>query len=266
MTRIVTASLLWFFAGVVLLCVSAPLDSRTANTVCNKSNSGVPSTPMEAALDELQRRFPNQIVIAFEEFADEQRPACEPHIDLGPPGTTLAGAVERVRKADSRYRVGLTNGRLVHVCPAHGTADPAGLLDLPLKNFAVPPDDCLHSAMTDGIEHGRASSYTPEVGEFLNKKQEEWDRSHGSTPRGVLGNILGDCYPSSRPGSPVYPAVTLRRALDIMALRSLQVARGEARCNGPDYITIKALSWKYRFRRNPLSANGLGGVPIFQAF
>lgn len=265
MTRIVTASLLCLFVSLVLFCVSAPLDSSTT-TACDKSTSGVPSTPMEAALHELQRRFPNQIVVAFEEFADEQRPACEPHIDLGPPGTTLAAAVERVRKADTRYRVELTNRRLVHVSPAHGTADSVGLLDLPLKNFAVPPDDCLHSAMTDGIARGNASSYTPELGEFLTKKQEEWDRNHGNPSKGTVGSILGDCYPNSRPGGPVYPLVTLRQALDIMALRSLQVTRGEVHSNGPGYITIKALSWQYRFRRNPLSANGLGGVPVFQVF
>ncbi len=221
---------------------------------------------MEAALDELRRRFPDQIVIGFEEFADEQRPACEPHIDLGPPGTALAEAIERVRQVDGKYVVESLRGRGLYVFPAHGSADPPDLLDLALHNFAVPPDDCLQSAMTDGIARGRMASYTPELGDFLWKRQEKWDRSHGHEPGGIIGSILGDCYPSSRPGSPTYHNVTLRESLWIMALRSLQVARGEARSNGPDYIKVRPLSWKYRFRRDAESDTGLGGVPVFQTF
>lgn len=257
-------SVLLLFVAAMLLCVSAAVDPGSA--ACDGSSAGVPSTPMEASLDELRRRFPNQIVIGFEEFADEQRPACQPHIDLGPPGITLAEVLERVRQVDTRYRIELLSGRLVHVYPAHGTADPPGLLDLELHNFGVPPDDCLESAMTDGIARYGLFSYTPELGVLLTKRQEDWDRSHGNPPRGMIGSILGNCYPSSRPGSPMYHNVTLRKALDIMAMRSLQVARGEARSNGPYYVTVKALSWKYRFRRDPESDTGLDGVPIFQTF
>ena len=141
----------------------------------------------------------------------------------------------------------------MHVSPAHGTADPPGLLDLKLRNFGVPPDDCLESAMTNGITRGPAASYTPELGTFLWQQQQVWDRRHGNAPRGTIGSILGDCYPSSRPGSPMYHNVTLRKALNIMATRSLQVARGEARSNGP-------------YTSNPkLSPGSIASVAILQA-
>lgn len=280
-------SLLVLFIAALLLCLAVPIDptshtgassygvplatddkssSGVSAGACDRSVSGIPSTPIEAALDELRRRFPNQVVIAFEEFANEQRPTCEPHVDLGPPVTTLHQALDRVREVDARYRVELLKGRLVHVYPADDTADPPGLLDLAVRNFAVPPDDCLGSAMADGIARGRTVSYTPEVGEFLWRQQMDWDRRHGNPPRGTVGSILGDCYPSSRPGSPVHRNLTLRQALNIMAKRSLQVARGEARSNGPNYIEVKALSWKYRFRSDPQSDTGLGGTPVFQTF
>jgi hypothetical protein len=257
-------SVLLVVVAAMLLCLSAAVDPATA--ACDRSSSGVPSTPMEAALEQLRRRFPNQIVIGFEEVSDEQRPACEPQIDLGPPWSSVGEALERVQEVDPKYRVELLPGHLVHVSPARGTADPPGLLDLVLRNFGVPPDDCLESAMTDGIARGTAASYTPELGDFLWHQQEAWDRSHGNPPRGIIGSILGDCYPSSRPGNPMYHNVTLRKALNIMATRSLQVARGEARSNGPYYVTVKALSWKYRFRSDPASDTGLGGNPIFQTF
>jgi hypothetical protein len=51
-----------------------------------------------------------------------------------------------------------------------------------------------------------------------------------------------------------------------MATRSLQVARGEARGNGPAYAKVRALSWKYRFRREAESDTGLGGTLLFQVF
>src|SRR6185312_4575850 len=94
----------------MLLYVSAAVEPGKTNAVCDRSSSGVPSTQMEAALDELRRRFPNQIVIGFEEFASEQRPACEPRINLGPPGTTLNQALKRVWQVDAKYRVEIMNG------------------------------------------------------------------------------------------------------------------------------------------------------------
>jgi len=103
---------------------------------------------MEAALDELRRRFPNQFVIGFEELFDP-RPESEPHIDLGPADTPFAAALERVRHIGPQYRVALLEGRLVHVYPAKETADPLHLLDLRIKEFLMPPDSCLASAIAN---------------------------------------------------------------------------------------------------------------------
>jgi hypothetical protein len=262
--RVLIVSVLLLVAGSALSCKAAlPLGS---NSGCRHDH--VTSTAMEAALDELRKRFPNEIVIGFEEFRDDPRPDCEPKIDLGPPATNLNQAIERVRQADPKYHVEL-EGKLLHVQPENGMADPAGLLDLRLPSFAVPPDDCLESAMTDGIARYRDSSYTPQLNEFLRQRQEEWDHVHHPTDnpqRGVIGSILGACYPGSRPGSPTYHNITLRKALDIMALRSLQITRGEARSNGPYYFQPKALSWKFRFRRDPDADNGIGGDFMFQVF
>ena len=69
----------------------------------------VPSTPMEAALDALRTRFPNQVVVAFEELRDT-RPGGEPHVDLGPPDSSLKQVVDRIRHANPKYKVDLQTG------------------------------------------------------------------------------------------------------------------------------------------------------------
>ena len=92
----------------------------------------VVSTPMDAAVDALRARFPDQIVVGFEELWDA-RQATEPQVDLGPPDSSLKHALGRIRRANPRYNVDLLEGVLVHVYPAHGTADPLSLLDIKLR-------------------------------------------------------------------------------------------------------------------------------------
>jgi hypothetical protein len=64
----------------------------------------------------------------------------------------------------------------------------------------------------------------------------------------------------------VHRNITVRDALNLMAERSLQVSRGEVTPNDPIYPPYKPVSWKFRFRREPDSATGLGGIPLFQTF
>ena len=104
----------------------------------------VPSTPMEAALEALRSRFPNQVVIGFEELWNG-RPVREPQIDLGPVNSTLEQVLARIRRENPKYEIELLQGSLVHFHPAHDTADPAGLLDLRRREFFFPPDDCVAS-------------------------------------------------------------------------------------------------------------------------
>ena len=122
----------------------------------------VPSTPIEAALADLRHRFPNQVVIGLEELWDIQ-PDREPEVDLGSPNATLQQVLARIRQRNPNYRIDLIPGGLVHVYPAHNTADPAGLLDLRLPEFFLPPDDCLPQQMLymdSPLDH---FSYTPEL-------------------------------------------------------------------------------------------------------
>jgi len=78
---------------------------------------------MEASIDALRARFPNQIVVGFEELWDP-RPDSEPNVDLGPPGSSLQDVLARIHTANPNYKIDLLPGNLVHIYPAHGTADP----------------------------------------------------------------------------------------------------------------------------------------------
>ena len=105
----------------------------------------VRSTPIEKALEELLARFPNRLVIGFEELFD-QRPETEPQVDLGPKDSSLGEVLNRIRKIDAEYRIELLPGGMVHVYPAQQTADPAGLLDIQLREFSMPQDSCLRAS------------------------------------------------------------------------------------------------------------------------
>ena len=52
-----------------------------------------------------------------------------------------------VRSREQSYKVELLAGGLVDVYPAHGTADPLGLLGIRLHEFFLPPDDCPQQQM-----------------------------------------------------------------------------------------------------------------------
>jgi hypothetical protein len=225
----------------------------------------VPSTPLEAALDALRSRFPNQVVIGFEELWDV-RPQREPQIDLGPANSTLEQVLARIRRENPKYKIELLQGSLVHVHPAHDTADPAGLLDLRLREFFFPPDDCVAQQMLN-MDSCAAFSYTPELSRYLcEHKMAAWHREHGKEPFGVAGDFLGDCEPAHHRHEPIYHDITVREALNLMAIRSLQVASGQVPTNAPIWAKRNPISWKYRFRRDPDADTGLGGVPIIQTF
>jgi hypothetical protein len=232
---------------------SPPTDSTSTQTI-------VTSTPIEKVLDDLRARFPNSIVIGFEELFDP-RPDSEPQVDLGPQGLALAQVLNRVRSIDPKYRIELLPGRLVHVYPARETADPIGLLDIRLRQFSMPQDSCLPQA----IEHIDVRGYASELSEFLAKRKSTWYRNHSPEVPGQVGDILGNCFPLAAPG-PVHRNITVRDALNLMAQRSLQVSRGGVTPNDTIYPPYKPLSWKFRFRREPSADSGLGGIPLFQTF
>ena len=231
----------------LLTMVSATAEPRPAT---------VPSTPMEAALDALRSQFPNQVVIGFEELW-EVRPEREPQIDLGPANSTLEQILARIRRENPNYRIELLQGGLVHVRPARGTADPAGLLDLRLREFFLPPDDCVDQQLLD-MDHCAAFSYTPELSTYLCERWWAWHGAHDNGPFGVAGDFLGDCKPAHNRHEPIYHDITVREALNLMAIRSLQVANAPPRTNTPTWAKRKPISWKYRFRPDPDTDTGLG--------
>jgi hypothetical protein len=236
-----------------------------ANTLPTESTLTQPitnSTPIEKVLEELRVRFPKDIVIGFEERFDP-RPDREPQVDLGPPGLSLDQVLNHVRGIDPKYHIELLQGRLVHVYPASESADPIGLLDVRLRRFSMPQDSCLRQAM-ENIDEG-VRGYAPELTTLLAERQRAWYRNHGQEVPGQVGDILGNCLSLAAPG-PVHRNITVRDALNLMAERSLQVSRGEVIPNDQIYPPYRPVSWKFRFRREPDAATGLGGIPLFQTF
>lgn len=140
----------------------------------------VVSTPIEAALDALRARFPNQVVVGFEELWDA-RPDSEPQVDLGPPDASLERVLARIRALNPAYKVELLHHRPVRVYPAHGTADPAHLLDIRLQRFQMPADRCLGEAIDNIACHHVLvrGSYARELSQFLLKKEREWYHKQG---------------------------------------------------------------------------------------
>src|SRR5215469_6467233 len=234
------------------------------SATAEQSLATVPSTPMEAALEALRARFPDQVVIGFEELWDV-RPERELKIDLGPTNSTLEQVLARIRRENPRYRIELLQSGLVHVRPARGTADPVGLLDLRLREFFLPPSDCVAQQLLN-MDRCAAFSYTPELSTYLCEHWMAWHRARDKEPFGVAGDFLGDCEHVHHSHEPNYHEITVREALNLIAITTLQIARGQLPTNAPTWAKRKPISWKYRFRRDPDADTGLGGVPIIQMF
>jgi hypothetical protein len=220
---------------------------------------------MEAAIDALRSRFPTQIVVGFEELWDA-RPDSEPIVDLGPPNASLQQVLDRIRHDNPTYRIDLSPEGLVHIYPRHGTADPPGLLDLRLTEFFLPPDDCVGQQFAYMESPMGYFSYTSDLNKYLWEHKTAWYQAHGKEVGGVVGDFLGDCRPSHHRHEPIYHNITVRDALNLMAVRSLQVSKGRLPSNASTWSRPKPISWKYRFRREPDADTGLGGVPVFQIF
>jgi hypothetical protein len=249
--------------SLALICCLLILTSAAAAP----SPQAVTSTPIEAAIDALRSRFPNQIVVGFEELWDV-RPDIEPTTDLGPANLTLQQVLERIRHQNPTYKVDLLPGGLVHVYPAFATADPPGLLDLRLREFFLPPDECVAQQflyMDSPMHH---FSYTPELSKYLWEHKMAWYRANGKGKEvvGIVGDFMGDCEPSQHRREPIYNNITVRQALNLIAVRSLEVASGRSPSSDPAGFKPKPISWKYRFRREPNADTGLDGVPVFQTF
>lgn len=236
-----------------------------ACSAAEPSPQAVTSTPMEAAIDALRSRFPNQIVVGFEELWDV-RPEIEPKVDLGPANLTLRQVLERMRHQNPTYKLDLLPGGLVHIYPAFGTADPPGLLDLKLAEFFLPPDDCVGQQFSYMDSPMANFSYTPELGTYLWDHKVAWYRANGKDVGGIAGDFLGDCEPKNHRREPIYRNITVRQALNLIATHSLKVTSGQSASPAPQGFKPTPISWKYRFRREPDADTGLGGVPVFQMF
>ena len=77
---------------------------------------------------------------------------------------------------------------------------------------------------------------------------------------------MGDCLRASHRREPVYHNITVREALNLNAIRSLQVSNGRIPSAVPAYFKPNPILWKYRCRRETDADTGLGGVPLFQIF
>ena len=77
---------------------------------------------------------------------------------------------------------------------------------------------------------------------------------------------MGDCLRASHRREPVYHNITVREALNLNAIRSLQVSNGRIPSAVPAYFKPNPISGKYRCRRETDADTGLGGVPLFQIF
>ena len=154
----------------------------------------------------------------------------------------------------------------MHVYPARATADPPHLLDIRLAEFVLPPDECMAQQFLYIDSPMHYFSYTPDLSKYLWQRKMAWYHAQGKEPGGIVGDFMGDCVPNDHRREPIYHNVTVREALNLMAIRSLQVTNKQVASTAPDYFKPKAISWKYRFRPEPKADTGLGGVPVFQAF
>src|SRR5271165_1551318 len=171
-----------------------------------------------------------------------------------------------MRRDFPRYSIDLIPGNLVHIYPVHGTADPPGLLNIRLAEFFLPPDECVQQQFLYLGSPAAAFSYTPELSRYLSHRNQDWHKAHGHGPYGIVGDFMGDCSPATHRRDPIYHNITVREALNLMAIRSLQVSSGQVPSTAPAYFKPKPISWKYRFRRESNADTGLGGVPLFQIF
>ena len=235
------------------------------NALTQTHSTSVPSTLIEAEIEELRSRFSNQIVLGFEELW-EIRPERTPSVDLGPPNSNLQKVIAKIRRDNPQYNLAFRPGGLVHIYPAHGTADPPRLLDLRLAEFFLPPDSCVPQQFLYMDSPMAIFSYTPELSKYIAEHEAAWHRTHGKEPWGTVGDFMGDCEPAHHRHEPIYRNITVREALNLIAIRSLQVANGQARSTGTEGFIVKPISWKYRFRRESDADTGLGGVPVFQTF
>ena len=144
---------------------------------------------------------------------------------LGPPNSSLQRVLDRIRRKNPSYKVDLLTRGLVHVYPAHGTADPSGLLGIRLQESFLPPDNCLQPQMDRMGSVGAVLSYTPELSQYLLKKEEECNRKHGGPVFGIAGDSGGQCKPSQQRRDPIHRNITVREAMNLMSIRSLQIAR-----------------------------------------
>lgn len=259
--RMLPCAIVWLTISLQpALTITLEQQSAAGRPGLAESGTIVRSTPIEQALDALLARFPNRIVVGFEEVFDK-RPETEPRVDLGPKDSPLEEVLNRIRGIDPKYRIELLPRGLVHVHPALQTADPVGLLDIRLREFSMPQDSCIEQAIGNIDER----DYAPELTRFLAQRKQFWCRSRRCQIPGVVGDVLGDCFASAAPG-PAYRDITVREALDLMARRSLQVSREEVISNSPVHAPYKPISWRFRFRHDADSDTGLGGVPVFQTF
>lgn len=126
--------------------------------------------------------------------------------------------LRHMRRLNPQYRIELLDGRLVHVYPANGTAEPAGLLDLRLQEFFLPPDECMAQQMLKIDTSSARFSYTPELSTYLGEHKAAWYRAHGKDMGGVVGDFMGDCEPAHHRREPIYHNITVREALNLMAI------------------------------------------------
>ena len=80
----------------------------------------------------------------------------------------------------------------------------------------------------------------------------------------MAGDFLGDCEPAHHRHEPIYHDITVREALNLMAVRSLQVASGQLPTDAPTWTKRNLILWKYRLSRDPDADTGIGRVPIIQ--
>lgn len=118
-----------------------------ANVFCGLAEphpSPVPTTPMEAALDALRARFPNQIIFGLEELWDV-RPESEPQVDLGPPASSLEQVLDRIRQANPKYKVDLLEADSFMFIRRMAPLIPQGCSISGCANFSCRQTTALHS-------------------------------------------------------------------------------------------------------------------------
>jgi hypothetical protein len=237
------------------LPLQLPRQNGPESVLSVKVNSySIENADMEQALRALRQTNFAEILVGFEEVAHTKGQK-ERTFSLSLEHTTAGGVIMALCKEDPNYTFDVVAQRLIHVYPRNHDSDPAGLLDIHIRDFSV------EGTMVPAAMIVRLPDLAPELGSYLNAKMSEYYARRG----------ISVGYPGAIGHGNMDPQVhlqirnaTVQQILNRVTLYSQTLYEQ----SNPDQTgnRIQPTSWIYKFVIDPNAQTGLGGTPHFIAF